>query len=147
MRNLLCYTENDVASQTQTQEVVQMDSKNISHTRWKCQYHIVFILNIGKRYLYGKVRDDVRKIISTLYQYKNVEIIVGAVCIDHEQLSVVILPKLSVSSFTGYLKGKSTLMIYDRYPELQSKWDKAFWTRGYYVETIGSITDKIIQNI
>lgn len=61
-----------------------MDSKNISHTRWKCQYHIVFILNIGKRYLYGKVRDDMRKIISTLYQYKNVEIIVGAVCIDHE---------------------------------------------------------------
>ena len=98
-----------------------------------------------KKVLYGKVREDVREIISTLCRYKDVEIIAGAVCIDHVHLSVAIPPKLSVSNFMGYLKGKSTLMIYDRHPELQSKWDKAFWARGYYVETIGNITDGAVQ--
>ena len=83
--------------------------------------------------------------ISTLCKYKDVEIIEGAVCIDHIHLSVAIPPKLSISNFMGYLKGKSTLMIYDRDPELQSKWDKAFWARGYYVETIGNITDEAVQ--
>ena len=78
-------------------------------------------------------------------KYKNVEIIAGAVCVDHVHLSVAIPPKLSVSDFMGYLKGKSTLMLYDRHPELQSKWDKAFWARGYYVETIGNITDEAVQ--
>lgn len=91
------------------------------------------------------MREDVREIIATLCKYKNVEIIAGAVCIDHVHLSIAIPPKLSVSDFMGYLKGKSTLMLYDRHPELQSKWDKAFWARGYYVETIGNITDAAVQ--
>lgn len=78
-------------------------------------------------------------------RYKNVEIIAGAVCEDHIHLSVAIPPKLSISDFMGYLKGKSTLMIYDRHLELQSKWDKAFWVRGYYVETIDNITDEAVQ--
>ena len=103
-----------------------MDNRSISHTRWKCQYQIVFIPKYRKKVLYGKVREDVREIINTLCKYKNVEIIAGAV-------------------FMGYLKGKSTLMVYDRHPELQSKWDKAFWARGYYVETIGNITDEAVQ--
>ena len=110
-----------------------MDNKSLSHTRWKCQYHIVFIPKYRKKVLYGKVREDVR------------EIIAGAVCIDHVHLSVAIPPKFSVSDFMGYLKGKSTLMLYDRHPELQSKWDKAFWARVYYVETIGNITDAAVQ--
>ena len=122
-----------------------MDNKSLSHTRWKCQYHIVFIPKYRKKVLYGRIRRDVREIIATLCQYKNVEIIAGAVCIDHVHLSVAIPPKLRVSDFMGYLKGKSTLMIYDRHPELQSKWDKAFWARGYYVETIGNITDEAVQ--
>ena len=74
-----------------------------------------------KKVLYGKIKDDVRDIINTLCQYKNVDIIAGAVFVDHVHLSVAIPPKLSVASFMGYLKGKSTLMIYDRHPELQSK--------------------------
>lgn len=94
--------------------------------------------------MYGKVRDDVREIINILCRYKNVDIIAGAVCIDHVHLSVAIPPKISISDFMGYLKGKST-MVYDRHPELQSKWDKAFWARGYYVETIGNITDEAVQ--
>ena len=122
-----------------------MDNKSLSHTRWKCQYHIVFIPKYRKKVLYGKVREDVREIISILCKYKSVEIIAGAVCIDHVHLSVAIPPKFSVSDFMGYLKGKSTLMLYDRHPELQSKWDKAFWARGYYVETIGNITDAAVQ--
>ena len=126
-----------------------MDNKSISHTRWKCQYHIVFIPKYRKKTLYGKVREDVREdvreIITILCKYKNVEIIAGAVCMDHVHLSVAIPPKLSISSFMGYLKGKSTLMIYDRHPELQSKWNKAFWARGYYVETIGNITEDAVR--
>ena len=122
-----------------------MDNKSLSHTRQKCQYHIVFIPKYRKKVLYGKVREDVREIILTLCKYKSVKIIAGAVYIDHVHLSVAIPPKLSVSDFMGYLKGKSTLMLYDRHPELQSKWDKAFWARGYYVETIGNITDAAVQ--
>ena len=113
--------------------------------RWKCQYHIVFIPKYRKKTPYGKMREDVREIIMTLCKYKGVEIIAGAVCVDHVHLSVAIPPKLSISNFMGYLKGKSTLMIYDRHPELQSKWNKAFWSRGYYVETIGNITDEAVQ--
>ena len=101
-----------------------MDSKSLSHTRWKCQYHIVFIPKYRKKVLYGKLKEDVREILSTLCRYKGVEIISGAVCSDHVHLSVCIPPKMSVSSFMGYLKGKSTLMIYDKYPKLQSKWCK-----------------------
>ena len=86
-----------------------------------------------------------KEIISTLCKYRKVDIIAGAVCKAHVHLSVAIPPKESISDFMGYLKGKSTLMIYDRHPELQSKWDKAFWARGYYVETIGNITEEAVQ--
>jgi len=122
-----------------------MDSKSLSHTKWKCQYHIVFIPKYRKKVLYGQLRKDVREIIMTLCKYKNVEIVSGAVCEDHVHLCVSIPPKISISMFMGYLKGKSTLMIYDRHPQLQSKWDKAFWARGYYVATIGNVTEEAIK--
>ena len=122
-----------------------MDSKSLSHTKWKCQYHIVFIPKYRKKVLYGQVRKDVREIISILCKYKNIEIISGAVCIDHVHLCVSIPPKMKVSEFMGYLKGKSTLMIYDRHPELSNKWDKAFWARGYYVATVGNLTEDAIK--
>ena len=122
-----------------------MDNKSLSHTKWKCQYHIVFIPKYRKKQLYGRLKEDVREIISTLCKYKDVEIVEGAVCPDHIHICVSIPPKLSVSSFMGYLKGKSTLMIYDRHPELQSKWSKAFWARGYYVATVGNITEAAIK--
>ena len=147
IKSLLCYNENGVASQTQniTQEAVQMDNQSLSHCRWKCQYHIVFIPKYRKRVLYGNLAGDIRDIIKTLCRYKGVEIIAGAVCQDHVHLCVAIPPKYSISRFVGYLKGKSTLMIYDRYPNLQSKWDKAFWARGYYVATVGNITEEAIK--
>ena len=99
-----------------------MDNRSISHTRWKCQYHIVFIPKYRKQVLYGKIREDVREIINILCRYKNVEIIAGAVCTDHIHLSVAIPPKLSISSFMGYLKGKSTLIIFERHANLKYKY-------------------------
>ena len=122
-----------------------MDSKSLSHTKWKCQYHIVFIPKDWKKQLYGRLREDVSDVIKTLCQNKGVEIVEGAVCVDHVHLCVCIPPKMSVSSFMGYLKGKSTLMIYDKHPELQSKWSKAFWARGYYVATVGNLTEEAIK--
>lgn len=122
-----------------------MDSNSLAHTKWKCQYHIVFIPKYRKKVLYGKVRDDVREVIRTLCKYKNVEIIEGAVCIDHVHLCLSIPPKMSISEFMGYLKGKSALMIYDRHPELGNKWDRSFWARGYYVSTIGNIDEATIR--
>ena len=89
--------------------------------------------------MHGKIRDDVRDIINTLCKYKNVEIIAGAVCIDHVHLSVAIPPKLSVSNFMGYLKGKSTLIIFERHANLKYKYgNRTFWCRGFYVTTVGN---------
>lgn len=79
-----------------------MDNKSLSHTKWKCQYHIVFIPKYRKKILYGRVRNDVREIISTLCKYKDVDNIVGAVCVDHIHLSVAIPPKISIANFMGW---------------------------------------------
>ena len=122
-----------------------MDKKSLSHTAWKCKYHIVFIPKYRKKALFGSVRADVRDIIKTLCGYKGVEIVEGEVSIDHVHLCVCIPPKLSVSNFMGYLKGKSALMIFDKHPNLQSKWNKAFWARGYYVATVGNVTEEAIK--
>ena len=122
-----------------------MDTESLTHTRWKCQYHIVWIPKYRQKKLYGELRRDIREIIKTLCMYKRVELTEGAVCIDHIHISVKIPPKLSVSEFMGYLKGKSALMIYDKHPEQRSKWSKSFWARGYYVATVGNITEEAIK--
>ena len=122
-----------------------MDSKSISHTKWKCQYHIIFIPKYRKKQLYGRLKEDVREVIKILCKYKDVEIVEGAVCPDHVHLCVCIPPKLSVSQFMGYLKGKSALMIFDKHPELGSKFNKSFWARGYYAATVGNITEDAIK--
>ena len=108
-----------------------MDNSSLAHCKWECQYHIVIIPKYRKKKLYGTVKDDVREIIKTLCKYKKVEIVAGAVCADHVHLCVSIPPKLSISDFMGYLKGKSALMVYDKHPEMESKWDRSFWARGY----------------
>ena len=83
-----------------------MDENSLSHTRWKCQYHIVFIPKYRRKVLYGKVKADIREILRTLCRYKKVEIIEGAVCVDHVHLCLSIPPKIMVSQFVGYLKGE-----------------------------------------
>ena len=100
---------------------------------------------IQTKVLYGKLRGDIREIIRNLCRYKNVEIIEGAVCIDHVHLCVSILPKESVSNFIGYLKGRSAIRIFEKYPELKKKWHNEFWTTGYYVTTVGDITEKAVK--
>ena len=122
-----------------------MDKSSLAHARWECQYHIVFIPKYRRKVLYGKVRDDVREIIRTLCRYRKVEIVAGAVCIDHVHLCVNIPPKMSVSDFVGFLKRKSALMIFDKHPEMGSRWDRSFWARGYYVKTIGSVDEETVK--
>ena len=122
-----------------------MDSSSLAHCKWECQYHIVFIPKFRRKKLYGMVKDDVRDIIKTRCSYKKVEIIAGAVCADHVHLCVSIPPKLSISDFVGYLKGKSALMIFDKHPELGSKWDRSFWARGYYVATVGNVNEETVK--
>ena len=123
-----------------------MDDSSLSHTRWNCQYHIVFIPKYRRKTMYGKVKEDVREILRTLCGYKKVEIVEGGVSIDHVHLLLSIPPKLSVSDFMGYLKGKSALMIFDRHPEMGSKFNRHFWARGYYVATIGNINEETVKN-
>ena len=127
-----------------------MDNKSLAHTRWKCQYHIVFIPKYRKKVLYGRLRNDVREIISTLCKYQNVEIVAGDVCVDHVHISVAIPPKISISKFMGYLKGKSSLMIFDRHANLKYKYgSRHFWARGYYVDTVGrnkKVIEEYIKN-
>ncbi|MDR0382130.1 MAG: IS200/IS605 family transposase [Oscillospiraceae bacterium] len=122
-----------------------MDNSSLTHTKWKCQYHIVFIPKYRRKTLYGKVKQDIREILRTLCSYKKVEIIQGAVCKDHVHMYVSIPPKLSVSDFMGYLKGKSALMVFDRHPEMGSKFNRHFWAKGYYVATVGNVTEDTVR--
>ena len=122
-----------------------MDNSSLSHCKWKCQYHIVFIPKFRRKIMFGQTKADIREILKKLCENKKVEIIEGAVCSDHVHLCVSIPPKLSISEFVGYLKGKSALMIFDKHPEHGTKWDRKFWARGYYVCTVGNITEEAIK--
>ena len=122
-----------------------MDYDSLSHTRWKCEYHIVWIPQYRRKALYGRVRVDVREILRILCKYKNVEIVAGSVMLDHIHLVVAIPPKLAVSDFVGYLKGKSALQIFDRHPELATRYDRTMWARGYFVSTIADVDEATIR--
>ncbi len=122
-----------------------MDDSSLAHERWKCQYHIVFIPKYRRKTLYGKVKDEVREILKTLCEYKKVEIIGGAVKSYHVHLCVSIPPKLAISDFMGYLKGKSALQIFDKHPDMGTKWDRSFWARGYYVASVGDLNEEAVQ--
>ena len=124
-----------------------MDSNSLSHTKWNCIYHIVFIPKYRRKIMYGERKDAIREILRTLCEYKKVEIVEGAVCADHVHLCVKIPPKLSVSEFMGYLKGKSALMMFDRFPEYRKSGNRHFWARGYYVDTVGRNEEQIRKYI
>ncbi|MDD2498445.1 MAG: IS200/IS605 family transposase [Desulfitobacteriaceae bacterium] len=122
-----------------------MDTESLSHTQWNCKYHIVFAPKYRRQLIYGKIKEDIGKIIRTLCDYKKVEIIEANACPDHIHMLVSIPPKISVSSFMGYLKGKSSLMIFDRHANLKYKYgNRHFWCRGYYVDTVGR-NKKVIE--
>ena len=126
------------------------DNNSLSHTKWNCKYHIVFAPKYRRKVFYEEKRLEVGKILRKLCEWKGVKIIEAEVCPDHVHMLVEIPPKMSVSSFMGYLKGKSSTMLYEQFGELKYKYrSREFWCKGYYVDTVGKDTKKIqtyIQN-
>ena len=126
------------------------DVNSLSHSKWRCQYHIVFAPKYRRREIYGKIKKDIGQILRKLCEQKGVEILEAEACPDHIHMLVAIPPKMSVSRFMGILKGKSALMIFDRFANLKYKYgNRHFWCRGYFVDTVGrnkTAIQKYIQN-
>ena len=122
-----------------------MDTESLAHTKWNCNYHIVLAPKYRRQVIYGKLKKDIGKILRDLCARKGVEIIEAELCTDHVHMLEKIPPKMSISSFMGYLKGKSTLMIFERHANLKYKYgQRKFWCRGYYVDTVGK-NKKVIE--
>ena len=125
-----------------------IDNNSLAHTRWNCKYHIVFAPKYRRQAIYGKIRVDIGKILRMLCQRKGVEIIEAECCPDHVHMLVAIPRKYSVSSIVGYLKGKSSLMIFDRHANLKYKYgNRHFWCRGYYVDSVGKNQKQIEEYV
>lgn len=113
-------------------------TNSLSHTKWMCKYHIVFTPKYRRKVIFNQYRESLIEIFKLLCKYKGVEIIEGHMMPDHVHMLVSIPPKISVSSFMGYLKGKSALMMFDRHANLKYKFgNRHFWAEGYYVSTVG----------
>ena len=124
------------------------DTNSLSHSKWNCKYHIVFAPKYRRQVIYGKIKADIGKILRQLCEMKGVEIIEAQACPDHIHMLVSIPPHLSVAAFMGYLKGKSSLMIFDRHANLKYKYgNRHFWCRGYYVDTVGKNEKKIAEYV
>ena len=120
------------------------DAHSLSHTKWNCKYHVVFAPKYRRKVFYDEKRTEIGKILRELCQWKGVNIIEAEVCADHIHMLLEIPPKMSVSSFMGFLKGKSSLMIYEKYGNMKFKYrNREFWCRGYYVDTVGKDAKKI----
>ena len=115
-----------------------MDDNSLSHTTWNCKYHIVFTPKYRRQIIYGRIKREIGRILRELCERKGVEIVEAELCPDHIHMLVKIPPKMSVSEFMGYLKGKSSLMIFDQFANLKYKYgNRHFWCRGYNVDTVG----------
>ena len=115
-----------------------MDISSLAHTTWRCKYHIVFAPKYRRQVIYGQLRQDIGKILRNLCARKDVEIIQANACKDHIHMLVSIPPKMAVASFLGYLKGKSSLLIFERHAQLKYRYgNRKFWCKGYYVDTVG----------
>ena len=115
-----------------------MDSESLAYTEWNCKYHIVFVPKYRRQVIYGRLRTEIGKILRELCKRKEIEILEAEACPDHMHMLLSIPPKYSVASVMGYLKGKSSLMIFDRFANLKYKYgNREFWCRGYYVDTVG----------
>ena len=124
------------------------DINSLSHSKWRCKYHIVFAPKYRRQEIYGKIKADIGKILRMLCERKGVKIIEAEACKDHIHMLVEIPPHLSVSQFMGYLKSKSSLMIFDRHANLKYKYgNRHFWCRGYYVDTVGRNQNAIKEYI
>ena len=129
---------------------MKLDTDSLAHTQWNCKYHIVFAPKYRRQVIYGKIKVDIGKMIQKLCEYKGIEIIEAEACKDHIHMLVSIPPKYSVSQIMGYLKGKSSLMIFEKYANLKYKYgNRHFWCRGFYVDTVGrnrKAIEKYIRN-
>ena len=124
------------------------DNNSLSHTKWNCKYHIIFSPKYRRKEIYGKLKTDIGKILRQLCIQKHVEIIEAEACPDHIHMLVSIPPNISVSQFMGYLKGKSSLIIFDRHANLKYKYgNRHFWCRGYYVDTVGKNEKRIAEYV
>ena len=125
-----------------------MDKESLSHTLWECKYHVVFAPKYRRQIIYGKIKADLGKILRDLCERKGIEIIEAELCLDHVHMLIRIPPKHSVSEIMEYLKGKSSLIIFDRHANLKYKYgNRHFWCRGYYVDTVGKNAKKIQEYI
>ena len=124
------------------------DMNSLSHTSWNCKYHVVFAPKYRRKAFYGNRRLEIGKILRKLCEWKGVNIIEAEVCVDHVHMLLEIPPKMSVSGFMGYLKGKSSLMIYEQWGNMKYKYrNREFWCRGYYADTVGKNAKKIEEYI
>ena len=124
------------------------DTNSLAHTKWNCKYHIVFAPKYRRKIFFAEKREEVREIMRKLCQWKGVEIIEGEICPDHVHVLVSIPPKMSVSGFMGYLKGKSSLMIFQKYGNMKFAYrTREFWCKGYYVDTVCKNTAAIKEYI
>jgi len=128
--------------------VKNKDINSLDHTTWRCQYHVVFAPKYRRMVIYREIKADIGKILRQLCQQKGVEIIEAEACPDHIHMLLSIPPKYSVSQIMGYLKGKSSLMIFDRHAKLKYKnGNRHFWARGYFVDTVGRNKKQIQEYI
>lgn len=124
------------------------DNQSLAHTKWNCKYHIVFAPKYRRKVFFGQKRFEIGGIIRELCRWKGVELLSAEACPDHIHILVAIPPKMSVSSFMGFIKGKSSLMIYEKWGNMKFKYrNRQFWCRGYYVDTVGKNEKKIAEYI
>ena len=127
---------------------MKLDVESLAHTKWNCKYHIVFAPKYRRQIIYGKIKQDIGIMLRRLCEYKQVEILEAEACKDHIHMLISIPPKYSVSQIMGYLKGKSSLMIFEKYANMKYKYgNRHFWCRGYYVDTVGRNKKQIQEYI
>ena len=125
-----------------------MDNNSLSHTKYNCKYHIVFAPKFRRKEIYGELKKEIGNILRQLCEWKGVTIIEAHACVDHIHIFVGIPPKMSISSFVGYLKGKSSLMIFERLSHLKYKYgNRHFWCRGFYVDTVGRNQMRLLEHL
>ncbi len=124
------------------------DINSLAHTKWNCKYHVVFTPKYRRLVFYGKYKEAIGKILRQLCEWKGVNILEAEACPDHIHMLLEIPPKYAVSSFMGYLKGKSSTMLYEQFGELKYKYrNREFWCKGYYVDTVGKNESRIAEYI
>ncbi|MBQ8321471.1 MAG: IS200/IS605 family transposase [Clostridia bacterium] len=127
---------------------MKLDTNSLAHTKWNCKYHIVFAPKYRRQVIYGKIKVDIGKMLRKLCEYKQIEILEAEACKDHIHMLISVPPKYSISQVKGYLKGKSSLMIFEKYANLKYKYgNRHFWCRGFYVDIVGRNKKAIAEYI